>query len=205
MPNSSVVDLLSSCSRISRLALYRMPPEPTTLPLLAAMPLLRLSADLLLFGPPGVDFGRPILTQLTHLDTFSQRLSADTWVTLACLPSLTHLAITNHPPGREADPATIPNILANCTSFEVLALLSHNEAGLEWYHYFSDDPRTLIIFVDFYCLEDWERSAHGDEDYWVRAERFIQKRRSGEIKASEYIMHISTSLGIHYARENIVT
>ncbi|KAJ7635551.1 hypothetical protein DFH06DRAFT_676172 [Mycena polygramma] len=78
MPKASVVSLLSSCSRISRLALWHIQPEPTTLPLIASMPLLRLSADLALFGPPGVDFGRPILNQLTHLDTFSKELSANT-------------------------------------------------------------------------------------------------------------------------------
>ncbi|KAJ7663411.1 hypothetical protein DFH06DRAFT_348415 [Mycena polygramma] len=162
MPKASVVSVLSSCSRISRLALWHIPPEPTTLPLIAAMPLLRLSADLALFGPPGVDFGRPILSQPTHLDTFTKELCANTWLTLACLPCLTHIAITIGP-GR-ADTAAVPNILVNCTSIEALVLLSHQAAGREQYDYFSDDPRILIILVGFRFLEHWERSAHGYED-----------------------------------------
>ncbi|KAJ6475120.1 hypothetical protein C8R47DRAFT_704193 [Mycena vitilis] len=189
LPEASVVSLLSSCSRISRLAIWHISPKPTFLHAIAALPLLRLSADLALFGPPGVDLGRPILNQLTHLDTFSQELCANTWLTLACLPCLTHLAITITL--TNADPAAIPNIVANCTSIEVLVLLSHT-AGLDQYDYFSDDPRTLIIVVGFRFLEEWERSAHGDEDFWVRAERFIEKRRSGEVHASQYTIRVDS-------------
>jgi hypothetical protein len=40
----------------------------------------------------------------------------------------------------------------------------------------------VMSVADSGYLVDWERGATGGDDYWIQAERFIQKRRSGEIK-----------------------
>ncbi|KAJ6522005.1 hypothetical protein B0H19DRAFT_1086310 [Mycena capillaripes] len=153
--------------------------------------LLRLSTNLCIFGPPGVGFGRPILNHITHLDTFGERLPDNIWVTLECLPSLTHLAIPINW-FTEAGSDLLPGILAKCGFLEVFVLSCHDEADAkdprELCRYFANDARAVVVVVNYYFLEDWETDADGGEDFWLRAERFVGKRRTGEVNHSEYVL-----------------
>ncbi|KAF7341113.1 hypothetical protein MVEN_01845500 [Mycena venus] len=190
VPGSDIGRILSGCRRVESLALFQTDPEPSWLPFITAMPLRQLSANVdPLFGRPGVDLGHSLFAQLTHLDFFETPVSDD-WVTGVCrLPCLTHLSFTFEAPG---DIATVPfpQILASCTSLKVLIVFfssEHDRERFDQWQYFCDDPRSVTMVVDDF-LEDWERGATGAlaGDYWIKAERFIQKRRSGEIKGAEY-------------------
>jgi hypothetical protein len=101
------------------------------------------------------------------------------------LPSSAHPSLIQY---RRRGPETqIRYILANSKSLEAFVLLvfEYEKALKQYdeYEYFSDDPRSVVMSVaDSGYLVDWERGATGGDDYWIQAERFIQKRRSGEIK-----------------------
>ncbi|KAJ6501853.1 hypothetical protein C8R45DRAFT_819546 [Mycena sanguinolenta] len=186
--------ILSRCSRAVCLALFQTgtePPGPSWLPSIAAMGLLHISVDVnSLFGHSGVDFDHYAFARLTHLDLFEVPAS-ESWVTDICrLPRLTHLSLNfdNFPSdnGKNMDALAFRLILAGCNSLEVLVLVFLDESNMKAYNHcqhFADDLRSVTMVVkDF--LGDWERGATGRDDYWTRAERFIQKRRCGEINGS---------------------
>ncbi|KAJ6462748.1 hypothetical protein C8R47DRAFT_1157958 [Mycena vitilis] len=192
---SKTAFILSVCTETRSLAIFQTPAAPILLPLLATMPLSRLSVGLAdLFGHTTVDFGHASFARLTHLDIFEAGWDTDQMVSgLSGLPCLTHLLFNPDPD--ETTPH-VPDILARCKLLQVLVVLFPDEndrrdVGHED-EYFSDDLRSLIMVVNYH-LEDWESGQTGGVDYWIRAERFIQKRRSGEIKASEYLIPLETT------------
>jgi hypothetical protein len=150
--------------------------------MIAVMPLLRLSAGLdPLFGGK-IDFDHSIFARLTHLDVFGTQVRATWGSDLGRLPCLTHLSFNYF---FESTPDLLRGILQNCKFLEVLVVLFTNErdrnGSIDEYRDFRDDPRTVIM-SGVYFLKDWEMGVTGGEDYWIVAEKFIQKRRSGEIK-----------------------
>ncbi|KAJ6462759.1 hypothetical protein C8R47DRAFT_1157978 [Mycena vitilis] len=159
--------ILSVCTETRSLAIFQTPAAAALLPLLATMPLLRLSVGLAdLFGYTTVDLGHASFGRLTHLDIFEEGWDTDQTVSgLSGLPCLT------------------------CKLLQVLVVLfpDENDRRDVGYEYES------VIMVVNYHLEDWESGQTGRVDYWIRAERFIQKRRSGEIKASEYSIPLETT------------
>ncbi|KAJ7499949.1 hypothetical protein FB451DRAFT_1207059 [Mycena latifolia] len=181
------VHILSKFTGAVGLALFQIALTPIFLPPITAMPLERFAVDLeLLFGKSGVDFGHTLFSRLTHLDMFDST-PLDAWaVAFGQLPHLTHLSVW---PGK---PAFFRGVLQHCAQLEVLALVFTDQyglqEGLEEYRFFGDDPRSVLMSVDDF-LNDWEVGARGGEDFWVRAERFIEKRRAGEIKASDYVIY----------------
>ncbi|KAF7364063.1 hypothetical protein MSAN_01065100 [Mycena sanguinolenta] len=182
--------ILLRCTGVHRLAIFQTPPDSSWLPMIATMGVLQISMDInSLFGPSGVDFHHNIFARLTHLDLFELPTSKS-WVADMCgLPCLTHLSFNFDSERRKNISATACQlILAECESLEALILIFSNPIDRSEFggcQYFSDDPRSVTIVVDDF-LEDWERGAIGRGDYWIKAERFIQKRRSGEIKGREY-------------------
>ncbi|KAJ7319357.1 hypothetical protein DFH08DRAFT_942291 [Mycena albidolilacea] len=129
-----------------------------------AVDLIRISASICL-----ATAFHAVLTGLTHLDMFETSLS-ENWATDICsLPRLTHLSFNTDDVEPFAPETQIRYILANSKSLEAF--------------YFSDDPRSVVMSVaDSGYLVDWERGGTEGDDYWIQAEIFIQKRRSGEIK-----------------------
>ncbi|KAJ6471071.1 hypothetical protein C8R47DRAFT_1147785 [Mycena vitilis] len=182
--------ILSVCTKTTSLAIFQTRATPALLPLIAPMPLSRLSVGLAdLFGLLTVDFGHPIFARLTHLDVFEAGWDSDHMVSaLSGLPCLTHLSLNPDP--NETTPR-VQDILASCNLLQVLVILFPNEDDMrdvgDEYTCFSHDLRFVTMVVDHY-LEDWESGQTGGVDYWIRAEIFIRKRRSGEIKASEYMI-----------------
>jgi hypothetical protein len=145
--------------------------------------LRQLSADINhFFVPPRVEFSHPVLTGLTHLDMFETPLS-ENWATDICsLPRLTHLSLDADDAYPFAPETQIRYILAHSKSLEafVLLIFEYEKAPKQYdvCEYFSDDPRSVVMSVaNPGYLVDWERGATGGDDYWIQAERFIQKRR----------------------------
>ncbi|KAJ7137626.1 hypothetical protein C8R43DRAFT_1202884 [Mycena crocata] len=166
IPNAEQLDrILALCNHTSNLALFHINWSfrwAKFLPRMAAMPLVRLAANLcILFKPEVVDFDHSVFAHITHLTS-------------------------NYPCG--PFDGFLRDVFAHCISLEVFVFRYKNEVlrdCLHYYAYFADEPRAVVLGVDDF-LKDWEIGAEGGVDYWVRAERFIKQRQSGEINPREY-------------------
>ncbi|KAJ7761820.1 hypothetical protein B0H16DRAFT_539978 [Mycena metata] len=197
--SGQIGDFLNACSGIETLAIFGISVVvPTLLPALAKMPLRRLSLELLpLFGAvPGldftVDFRHQIFSRLTHLtiqDIPEENPDPGMWAGLVELPFLTHLAFTNW-----HLPPIFNTILAQCQALQVFVLkcsavhIAHTE-GLG---YFAHDPRAVVLVVKKF-QEDWEAGVDGGQDFWKRAEKFLEKRRTGEIDGLSSFITVSAA------------
>ncbi|KAJ6538382.1 hypothetical protein DFH09DRAFT_1398769 [Mycena vulgaris] len=179
---------LSKCGGTLNLGLFQVETGVGFLASIAKMPLRRLATDLKpLFGSRNVDMGHSIFSRLTHLDLFDvDDYASHEWpARFSQIPCLTHLSfnLTSH--RMQDHHALFHGVLSHCKLLEVLILVCSDEhlllERLEDYHYFGDDARSVLMAVDDF-LEDWEISADGGADYWVRAESFIRKRNCGEIE-----------------------
>ncbi|KAK7038305.1 hypothetical protein R3P38DRAFT_2905536 [Favolaschia claudopus] len=205
--SDSTITILSNCSGVAHLAMFAMYPDPSYLPLIAAMPLLEISANIEglfehlnpdhpVFSPNiWVDFHHPLFRGLSHLDIFEVPVSASNeWADALCsLPHLTHVSF-NHGPSLNRIP--FRDMLTKCKSLQVLVLIfmGRDQFDMEvtdtaQRDCFAQDLRLIIVVMDDF-LADWERGATGDETYWLRAEQFIRRRRSGDIEASEHILRL---------------
>ncbi|KAK7038298.1 hypothetical protein R3P38DRAFT_2905522 [Favolaschia claudopus] len=189
--------ILSHCHRLAHLAVFSMYPVPSWLPLLAAMPLLEFSANVdRLFDFLEADFRHPLFTSVTHLDLFEVP-AAEGWVEALCsLSHLTHLSFNYDE--RHFPRIPFHRILVSNKSLQVLVLIfmTDDVIDIEDFSfperkYFTQDPRSVIMVVDRF-LDDWEIGTVGGENYWIRAERFIEKRRSGEVPASQYYLAVAS-------------
>ncbi|KAJ6564086.1 hypothetical protein B0H19DRAFT_1140309 [Mycena capillaripes] len=171
--------------------------EPDLLPLLDETHLRRLSFSVLQ-APPAWDHSilhHPLFLSVTHLELFQeswdmpQRPSWSDWSPLASLPSLTHLCLSE-----DFASDTMPQALAECSRLVVAvvalwdAYKEHNGVvlaeGLSW-----GDPRLVVISMSIARYRnDWEIGAQGGDDFWVRAERFISRKRRGEIENNCYFL-----------------
>ncbi|KAJ6501849.1 hypothetical protein C8R45DRAFT_974491 [Mycena sanguinolenta] len=192
VPSNAGALIILRCSGALGLAIFQTAPNSTWLPAIAAMGPLQISVDINpLFGYYGVDFHHHVFARLSHLDLFEVPASKS-WVTDICdLPHLTHLSFNFEAENRtNIDPTACRLILAECKTLEALILIFSDALDREEYdgcQFFSDDPRSVTMVVDAF-LEDWERGATGRDDYWARAEKFIRKRQSGEIKGPELVI-----------------
>ncbi|KAJ7863381.1 hypothetical protein B0H13DRAFT_2070556 [Mycena leptocephala] len=191
------LSILSKCSGAADLLFfsdYDLRGHPTFLSSLAAMSLRRLSVYQT-FSFDSFNSGDSILGLITHLHIHSHDFTDPnkSSLQLGRLPRLTHFSVRR----LEAGPfLQDPNyqrrffdgVLIHCKSLEVLVVI-HSD-WYDWerfrlnHHYFDKDPRSVIVTVP--DMDDWENGATGGEDHWIKAERFIQKRRSGEVKSSRY-------------------
>ncbi|KAJ6501848.1 hypothetical protein C8R45DRAFT_1189617 [Mycena sanguinolenta] len=185
VPENTTALILPRCSGAFRLAIFQISPDPSWVPMIATMGLQHISVDINpLFGDSEVDLHHHAFSRLSHLDLFEVPTSKNWVIDICGFPRLTHLSFNFNIEHRNIDAAACRLILAECKSLEVLVLIFSGEHRRDKFHgcrYFADDPRSVTMVVhDF--LEDWERGATGRDDYWARAETFIQKRRFGEIK-----------------------
>ncbi|KAJ6554233.1 hypothetical protein B0H19DRAFT_1152933 [Mycena capillaripes] len=99
-----VVDLLSRCEAAVNIAFVDSPPgsHAHLLPIVSALPLQRLSANLRqLFTPAKqIDLAHPLFSRITHLDILYWWQSDDwwDWAGLARIPQLTHLSSSGRMP-----------------------------------------------------------------------------------------------------------
>ncbi|KAJ7255664.1 hypothetical protein C8J57DRAFT_598725 [Mycena rebaudengoi] len=175
--------LISLCSGISRLALFD--PKPTMLPALDNMRLDHLSVSLaILFGhssnPGEINPDRPLFQALTHLCLWDDSRMID-GLPIAKLPALTHLCVN----GRQ-DSLFLLSTLRNCAQFRVLVHMYWTRVALgraQQTPDVVDDPRFVLMTLDVDgYLADWRAGAKGGQDFWARADRFIAKKKRGEIK-----------------------
>ncbi|KAJ7779812.1 hypothetical protein B0H16DRAFT_726308 [Mycena metata] len=187
--NSRAV-LLSACPLVENLWIN---PDvgPDVFPQIEVLPLKRLYCNLsFIFGPDRpLDFTRPMFAALTHLellDNLWYDIEADAFQNLSLIPNLTHLAFCN----TEFKDVWLP-LLRECAALRVLVVLECNLG-----HVVTGDPDDEALVQDPRFVElhrgtnqyttDWIIGAHSGVDYWLRAEGFVAKRRSGEIDARQY-------------------
>ncbi|KAJ7138752.1 hypothetical protein C8R43DRAFT_1131916 [Mycena crocata] len=102
------------------------------------------------------------------------------------MPHLTHFSIMTF-----SSRLLIPDFFKSCKSLQVLVM-----AGLEGtdfkdihlkVHQLPEDTRFVLMpLLD--RAEEWYRGACMGANYWLRAENFIAKRRSGQIPVSQFIL-----------------
>ncbi|KAJ7160425.1 hypothetical protein C8R46DRAFT_1108038 [Mycena filopes] len=169
---SELVDCIQLCTGTKRLALFGSAAlVPGLLTALEGMPLQDLSMHLsCLFGDLKPDFGHRLFSQLTHLNI---RDGAGDWTSLSELPSLTHLSFAYWQPAPIFD-----DILAKCQNLEAFVYTGSYMPRRR--PSFVDDPRTVVILVSN-GREDWEVGIIGGEDYWTKADKFLEQRRQGKV------------------------
>ncbi|KAJ7055926.1 hypothetical protein C8F01DRAFT_1373416 [Mycena amicta] len=128
-------------------------------------------------------------TDLTHLELFGEPSpwgeditpwpeSKTSWAFLARLPCLTHLAFDT-----AGSQPVLEFLLANCRLLQCLVILMSTN---DYTSAITADPRFVVMQapgMHEYVL-DWKEGTMTGEDYWARAEVFIEKRRSGKIAAT---------------------
>ncbi|KAJ6555978.1 hypothetical protein B0H19DRAFT_1071117 [Mycena capillaripes] len=186
---SKLDELLTACSDSLTHAMFYTNLEPAHLPLLARIPLQRLSAPLLRLFGGNLDFAHPMFRRLTHLDVQDRLADGDDdgcarWAELALVPCLTHVSFRDCFSG-----PIVEGVLARCAALHVLALVVCFKRCL------LDDPGVASIAAqDLRCVvvrvtnvfEDWEEGVGGGEgggeDYWKRADKFVERRQAGEVE-----------------------
>ncbi|KAJ7816012.1 hypothetical protein B0H13DRAFT_2293217 [Mycena leptocephala] len=126
-----------------------------------------------------------LIHQIPEDDTEGQSILNDLelWCGLALIPNLTHLAFN----GLNFLPVW-PTLLENCPLLQLLICFWDGDDGLIIVAADKDgdkvrrDPRFVLTRCEEF-EKDWQLGAHTGADYWVRAEAFAAKRRSGEIAA----------------------
>ncbi|KAJ6577918.1 hypothetical protein B0H19DRAFT_1121785 [Mycena capillaripes] len=167
------------CRKTVNLAFFDMFPSYKLHDVLEALQLQRLSTRLdAMFGPKHRNFAHGMFSHLTHLDIrdFGDQ-SWETWSGLARMPHLTHLSFHDD----YIPKSVIHSALVECPSLTVLVIVFSTQILLDEFlpHpiEFITDPRFVVLLVAD-PLTDWEAGAWGGEDYWFRAERLVEKRRS---------------------------
>ncbi|KAJ7266381.1 hypothetical protein B0H12DRAFT_159323 [Mycena haematopus] len=174
--------LLSACPQIENLWIYTHL-WPDQFASISALPLKRLTCNLdVLYGPAGpCDLTHRLFSRLTHLEILRFRSQIPD---LALIPHLSHLAFSfvYQPIG------FLSRALSTCKSLRVLVVLNPSgliRTAIADHQELTHDKRFVVMECKY--TEDWIVGAHTGIDYWSRAEEFVEKRRSGEIDALEYI------------------
>ncbi|KAJ7239499.1 hypothetical protein C8J57DRAFT_1478395 [Mycena rebaudengoi] len=186
-PNDKCAMLLMSlCNGISRLSLFDS--KPAMLPALDNMRVNRLAVSLAsLFGNPSdpcqIGIGRPLFQAVTHLEVWDTSELA-VGAPFAQLPALTHLCVTQQRGcviQQRGDLQLFLSILKKCEKLHVL--IDGYWFQVEFKQVLVDDPRLVLMthFLGEYVAE-WEVGIKGGQDFWARAEKFIAKKKRGEIK-----------------------
>ncbi|KAJ7689283.1 hypothetical protein B0H17DRAFT_1202407 [Mycena rosella] len=178
-----VISVLSACSGLcSLMLLTELVVGPSILPSLAAMKLRRLSVYLLkLFGgAQWIDLSHPAFTSLTHLEAFDMsfrlRLEDLSLSTVGLPPTLTHLALNGIRKSEALE------VLSTCPKLEILLRMTYSSRYKPEDLLSIDDPRFVSMSLSKDMNSEWLAGTKGSVDYWVRAERFIVKKRRGEIE-----------------------
>ncbi|KAJ7446335.1 hypothetical protein FB451DRAFT_1567870 [Mycena latifolia] len=165
--------------------------DPTFLPILAAIPLRRLCAELypLFTGYDSIDFTHPMFASLTHLDALDCPHRICPQVPL--LPALTHLGLD-----RKASWDTIETVLAKCSRLELLIVSFPEEresspeeresSAREWAgNPPINDVRFVVGLYGNYVAE-WEAGGEGFSDFWSLADDFVARKRRREIDGKDF-------------------
>ncbi|KAJ7635748.1 hypothetical protein DFH06DRAFT_661564 [Mycena polygramma] len=179
-------DLLRLCAKVTNFAVIGDFSESGLLPILAEMQIERLSTCLHdLFGSPSdVDLAHPLFLSITHLDIFANLAEPYMYAQLATLPSLTHVCLNG-----DVGWDIFRTLLSDCKMLVLLVDLwqPHSDPRAEAFAAeapFQDDRFVVGVYNKYWV--DWEAGAEGREDFWAKAEAFVARKRSGEVKESLY-------------------
>ncbi|KAJ7913115.1 hypothetical protein B0H13DRAFT_1874182 [Mycena leptocephala] len=155
-----------------------------------------------------VDLKRPASSSITHLAHLEPCLgvNAPRWLTtLSDLPALTHAAF-NTP----ADSWLLQEILAASPRIQVL-IIAFDAADIRNARSYAEKidftHANLLVAIYNVYEDDWCSGQWGDEDIWVRAEEFLDRRRGGEISGDPVVIFnrfsspISQHSGLLFLRE----
>ncbi|KAJ7714012.1 hypothetical protein B0H16DRAFT_532709 [Mycena metata] len=136
---------------------------------------------------------QPMFLSISHLDIYRDSPVPtkwdDDWCLLASpsLPALTHLCLSD-----TISVFLLDEVLAGCPRLRVVITAFWRER--DWHRALAfanglttEDPRAVVMVSGDYT-EDWERGARGGEDFWIRAEMFVARKRAGEIEENHYFM-----------------
>ncbi|KAJ7200154.1 hypothetical protein GGX14DRAFT_466912, partial [Mycena pura] len=193
VPIAEILAALAACNAITSLALFDVScvkgdGHAALLELLGTFPLKRLSArENYWLCPGGWDFGHPLFAHITHLDLPGDldRQGAK-WASFALIPRLTHLSFSEDTSLPECSRSIFPAILEHCKSLQVLAMLFSSPALLKFCVLNTNlqpsafDPRVVLLTVAD-RQADWETGARGGDDYWIIAERLVDKQTSRDL------------------------
>ncbi|KAJ7053168.1 hypothetical protein C8F01DRAFT_1167683 [Mycena amicta] len=126
---------------------------------------------------------------LTHLELFMEPSawgnditpwpeSRTSWGFITRLPCLTHIAFDTTP----SEPV-LEFLLSNCGLLQCMVIFNDGGWRVQYTHAITADSRFVVMqpmSLHEYIL-DWKEGTVTGEDYWARAEVFMEKRRSGEI------------------------
>jgi hypothetical protein len=191
LDKDEAITLLRLCENVINLVLLGDVVGPILLPILARMPLRRLSIDLEeLFGrPQAVNFHHPLFLSLTHLDIFGT-LVPSVYTHLVALPALTHLCLNGH-----IKWDIFRFCLSECKSLVVLVNFWPMSRELEAYGFCAyaplEDARFVVGCPEHYGWS-WEAGAHGWADFWIEAENFVARKRGGENQGARLVLFVTT-------------
>ncbi|KAJ6449823.1 hypothetical protein C8R47DRAFT_1171442, partial [Mycena vitilis] len=128
---------------------------------------------------------RPMFLSITHLSLDIHGFHPihwREWAQLAALPALTHMAFWEE---SSYDNDILPHLIAECSRLATaIALFSEKTLGAEFAHsLLITDPRMVVMVVATDVMGDWKIGAMGGDDFWVRADAFVDSKRRGEIES----------------------
>ncbi|KAJ6450432.1 hypothetical protein C8R47DRAFT_1171068 [Mycena vitilis] len=185
--------LRNTCSGVVNLYVKGQSP-PESLPVCANTRLQRLG---LVISPADSELPRPtfelrVFLSITHLDLIledapkTRRSGWQDWSALVALPALTHLCLSYFPR------AVLLRVAGECSSLSVLvatfwgSAIRRSAIALTQ-ALVTSDLRIVKMMVPNPRV-DWATGARGGDDFWLRAEAFIAKKRRGEIDESCYLL-----------------
>ncbi|KAJ6454201.1 hypothetical protein C8R45DRAFT_1222953 [Mycena sanguinolenta] len=145
------------------------------------------------FTPDFDGFAHPLFMSITHLDLYhgseteEHQFDWETWSGLASIPGLTHLALSH----RIAS-GILSRVVVECRHLTVaiVAIYSWEQelaAPFAGNLGFADARVVVLVPGEPYNVE-WEVGARGGDDYWARAETFVNRKRAREIESNCYLL-----------------
>ncbi|KAJ6520965.1 ankyrin repeat-containing domain protein [Mycena vulgaris] len=121
----------------------------------------------------------PLYSFVTHLIIHERRGSGwHSWSRLAELPALTHLCLAQT---LSAD--LLRQALVECPTLHVVVRLWFQRKEAEdFVTYPKNDSRLVVMWLAKNYRADWETGAYGGDDFWARAEQFLERKMRGEIE-----------------------
>nr|GAT52135.1 predicted protein [Mycena chlorophos] len=180
---------IALCDGLERLTMAESLTRPALLPVLAGLPIRRLVITLseLISSDMKPSEAAQCLRHVTHMEFFGGIFGrravtdgdSDSETTLesellVAMPALTHLACTFPPDDVDAWLAKLPRLRVF-----LIAAVSSPRDPLPKTQY--RDQRIVVTY-----WQRWDEGASYAEGYWERAERFLDKKRRGEVPETDF-------------------
>ncbi|KAJ7182895.1 hypothetical protein C8R43DRAFT_1229140 [Mycena crocata] len=163
----------SLCSVLNNVVNLALVGDSSLLPLFKSVKLEHLGV----YTYPPLDFTLPVLSTITHLDTFGGDIPI---TTLASLSTLTHLRVFLR------RNSFMQEILSHCKNLHVVvnAFTDEMKFAEQCRDLSVDDSRLVMLHIngETRFVTPWKDGVQGGLGIWGEAELFIAKKRRGEIK-----------------------